>query len=179
MLRITARVPIGKGGHMPVWGADARYERLVALHSASLVRLAFLLTANRADAEDAVQEALISVAAKWSSVVAPTELSYLRRAVANAALDLLRRKRDIATEVVPDRVVSDRGLIRLEEDQQFFERVAELPTRQRAVLVLRYYADLDDRAIAGVLDCSVSTVRSQVHHALAKLRAVTAGEESR
>jgi DNA-directed RNA polymerase specialized sigma24 family protein len=43
--------------------------------------------------------------------------------------------------------------------------------RQRATLILRYHADFDDRTIAATLGCSVETVRSQAHHAIAKLRA--------
>ncbi len=45
-----------------------------------------------------------------------------------------------------------------------------LPERQRAAVVLRFYEDLSDREIASILECSESTVRSQIHRALAALR---------
>jgi RNA polymerase sigma factor (sigma-70 family) len=55
-------------------------------------------------------------------------------------------------------------------------RIARLSRRQRAVIVLRYYENLSDSEIAGVLGCSAATVRSHVSHALAALRAQDAGE---
>jgi DNA-directed RNA polymerase specialized sigma24 family protein len=48
--------------------------------------------------------------------------------------------------------------------------LARLPRRQRAVVVLRYWEDLTETQVAGVMGCSVGTVRSQAHRALAKLR---------
>src|SRR5262245_20726754 len=55
--------------------------------------------------------------------------------------------------------------------QAAWELLARLPKRQRAVLVLRYYEDLPDVAIAAVLSCRESTVRSQAARGLAALRA--------
>lgn len=48
--------------------------------------------------------------------------------------------------------------------------IRALPDRQRAVLVLRYYEDLDDATIAQILDCSPVTVRTHAMRALANLR---------
>jgi RNA polymerase sigma factor (sigma-70 family) len=50
--------------------------------------------------------------------------------------------------------------------------LAELPPRQRAVIVLRYYEDLTEHETARLLSCSLGTVKSQAHHALARLRAL-------
>jgi RNA polymerase sigma-70 factor (sigma-E family) len=152
---------------MAAWGGDARYTRLVEQHSSSLFHLALLLTGNRHDAEDVLQDALISVAAKWSSVLS---LAYVRKAVSNRALDLVRRRRETPTDEVPEVSFTDSGFFEHEEDESFFQRVRRLPEKQRATLILRYYADLDDRAIASILGCSTETVRSQAHRGLAKLR---------
>jgi len=159
---------------MSGWGADARYTRLVEQHGMSLLRLAILLTGNRHDGEDAVQEALISVAAKWPAV---QSLSYLRRAVSNAAIDLMRKRREVLTPDTPDHGFEDRGMFRVEDDERFFARIRALPPGQRETIVLKYHADLDNRTIARMQGVSVETVRSQAKRALEKLRAAARDEE--
>lgn len=152
---------------MSSWRADARYTRLIEEHGMSLLRLGILLTGSRQDGEDAVQNALISVAAKWSAV---HSLAYLRRAVANAAIDLRRKRRDILMPEIPDAGRSDVALFRLEDDEQFFALVQSLPPGQRETIVLRYHAEFDDRTIARLQRVSLETVRSQAKRGLAKLR---------
>jgi RNA polymerase sigma factor (sigma-70 family) len=61
----------------------------------------------------------------------------------------------------------------LAERDRLLRLVARLPVRQRAVLVLRYYEDLDDQTIAEILRCSPVTVRTTAQRALATLRART------
>ncbi len=155
---------------MPTWGADARLTRVVEQHGTALLRLAVLLTGNRHDGEDALQNAVVAVAQSWQRTRPRAALPYLRRAVANESPRLLRGRREIATDVAPDRPFDDPRFLRYEEDQRFFALLADLPEKQRATLVLRYFADLDDRAIGELLHCSVETVRSQASRALAKLR---------
>jgi RNA polymerase sigma factor (sigma-70 family) len=153
---------------MAIWGGDARYLALVERHGTALLHLAIFLTGNRHDAEDVVQDTLIAVASK------PTRahtLPYLRKAVSNRAMDVLRRRREIPSDTVPEVEFTDVGFFRFEREQRFFALVADLPAGQRATLVLRYFADLDDRSIANILGCSVETVRSQASRGLAKLRA--------
>jgi RNA polymerase sigma factor (sigma-70 family) len=52
------------------------------------------------------------------------------------------------------------------------QALARLTHRQRAVIVLRFFEDLSEVDVAEVLDCSVGTVKSQLHHALGRLRAI-------
>ncbi len=153
---------------MATWGADARYTRLIEQHGETLMRFAVMLAGNRHDAEDAVQDVLISVAKAWP-VARP--LPYLRRAVANRVVDLARKRRDVLTDILPESTYDEPRFLRHEEDREFFALVQELPERQRQAIVLRYLADLGDAEIAQLLGCSQQTVRSQVHHALNKLRA--------
>lgn len=155
---------------MVSWGADAQLTRVVEQHGTALLRLAVLLTGNRHDGEDAVQNAVIAVAQSWQRTRPRAAAAYLRRAVANECLHLLRGRREITTDVAYERSFEEPGLLRYEEDQRFFALLAHLPEKQRATLVLRYFADLDDRAIGELLECSVETVRSQASRALAKLR---------
>jgi RNA polymerase sigma factor (sigma-70 family) len=65
--------------------------------------------------------------------------------------------------------LSDGADERAERDAMI-RRLAGLPRKQRAAVVLRYYAGLPDAEIAAVLGCRATTVRSQIHRALATLR---------
>ena len=165
---------------MSAWGADAQYTRLVEQHGTALLRLAVLLTGNRFDGEDALQEALISVAGSWKRTRPQQAVAYLKKSVANACFDLMKKRRDISVSDVPDSPVHDRRFLKYEDDQQFFALVNTLPEGQRSTLILRYFADLDDRAIAEILGVTPETVRSQAHRGLEKLRAsVLAGRDAR
>jgi RNA polymerase sigma factor (sigma-70 family) len=155
---------------MRTWGADARLTRVVERHGTALLRLAVLLTGSRYDGEDAFQNAIVAVAQSWQRTGPREALPYLRRAVVNECFHLHRGRREVATDAVPARMFHEPGFLRHEEDQNFFRHLVDLPEKQRATLVLRYFADLDDRTIAEMLDCSVETVRSQASRALAKLR---------
>lgn len=135
------------------------------------MRLAVLLTSNRQDAEDAVQDTVIAVAQAWPRVRIETAHAYLRRSLTRRIIDGHRRRRETPTDSVPEIAASDLRLPRLEEDRAFVDRIRTLPAGQRAVLVLRYYADLPDAEIARSLQCSIATVRSQAHRGLEKLRA--------
>lgn len=163
---------------MTAWSADERYEALVREHGDALLRLAVLITGNAHDGEDAVQDALIQVAAKWRETAEQSQLAYLKRAVANRAIDVTRRRRDILTDAVPESAVEP-DFLAFDEDRAFFRMLQHLPQRQRAVLVLRFYANLDDRAIGRALGCTASTVRSQAHHAMRRLRADAALTQGR
>jgi RNA polymerase sigma factor (sigma-70 family) len=113
------------------------------------------------------------------AVLRPTRLfgsesaafAYLRTAVLRKSIDLIRGRRP--SDDVLEQTIEDRGLLRFEEDQAFFARLQHLPQQQRAVLVLRYYLDLDDRRIAELLDITRATVRSNAMRGLDKLRAET------
>ncbi len=153
---------------MATWGADARYTRLVRDHGDGLLHLAILLTGNRHDGDDVEQDVLISVAKAWP-VARP--LPYLKRAVANRAVDIMRKRREVLTDAPPEVAYIDQRLLEHEDQRRFFDLVQALPPRQREVLVLRYNADLDDATIAKTLGITVSTVRSQAQQALEKLRA--------
>jgi RNA polymerase sigma-70 factor (sigma-E family) len=152
---------------------DEEYTSLLAEHGERLARLAFLLTGNRADAEDAVQDAVISVARNWQAMSKQSPVGYLRTAVTRRAIDIVRKRRHLPLDELLDLGRPDAGYLRLEGDIEFTRLLQELPEKQRAVLVLRYHQQLDDREIARVLGCTQATVRSQASRGLAKLRAST------
>lgn len=152
---------------MTDWPGGDDYAAVVHAHGAELVKLATLLVGNVHDAEDAVQDVVIACARHWPF---DPPLPYLRRAVANRCIDIQRKRRDILVDEVPEPAAADPGLIASADAAAFFWMVRRLPPRQRAAVVLRYFADLDDAAIARILGISRHTVRSQIHHALAALR---------
>ncbi|HEX7134772.1 MAG TPA: sigma-70 family RNA polymerase sigma factor [Iamia sp.] len=140
-------------------GFDAFYREALP----EMVRVATLVVGSRATAEDLVQDAFVRVHARWEGIDDPA--AYTRRAVVNACRSHLRRRvlerRHRATLSV--------GVAELEA-RELLDALAVLPTRQRAAVVLRFYAGLSERDTADALDCAPGTVGSLVHRALATLR---------
>lgn len=162
---------------MTAWPGDARYTDLVRRRGEELLRIGVLMTGSRAEAEDALQEAVIAVSRAWpGTLLAASEASafaYLRTALLRKVID--GRRKSLPTADPVDRAVDEPGFLRLEQDRRFFALVQSLPQQQRAVLVLRYYLDLDDRRIAALLGVAPATVRSNAMRGLDKLRAGLAG----
>jgi RNA polymerase sigma-70 factor (sigma-E family) len=142
-----------------------------------LSRVAFLLTGNHHAAEDLLQNALIKVAANWSKVAAAEQQdAYVRRLLYNEHVSSWRRAKhaqfESSTDQVPERRfsrddVSD-SLRRIVLEQA----LTRLAPKQRAVIVLRYFEDLDETATAAALGCSVGNVKSQTSRAIDRLRVV-------
>jgi RNA polymerase sigma-70 factor (sigma-E family) len=155
--------------------SSEQFEEFMASRWPGLVRLAYGLTGDRWLAEDLAQTALASAYAAWWRVRrADDPDAYVRRILINASKGRFRRKRpserpaapaDLAGPAVPDHAgaIGDRSAL--------LAALAELPPRQRAAVVLRFWEDMTDAQAGTVLGCSASTVRSQVARALAKLRA--------
>jgi RNA polymerase sigma-70 factor (sigma-E family) len=153
---------------------DLGFDEFVVARTAALSRVAFLLTGDHHLAQDLLQVALSRVASRWPEVRHGRPEAYVRRIMVNELTSWRRRRRyheqpteprddapspaDVATGVVR-RLVVGRAL-------------AQLTPRQRAVLVLRYFEDLSEMETAEILGCSVGTVKSQTHYAIARLRAV-------
>jgi RNA polymerase sigma factor (sigma-70 family) len=128
-----------------------------------LVRLAFVMLGSRAEAEEVVQDAAISTGMKEAELENPG--AYLRRAVVNGAIGVLRR-RQVADRVKPDPPPVNQPV----ELVELRDSLLRLPEQQRAAIVLRYLEGLPDREIAEMLDCREGTVRSLVSRGLAALR---------
>lgn len=147
----------------------------VAAKGQAMVGFAYVLTGDLQLAEDIVQDALVKAHRRWVQIlVAWDRDAYVRRMIVNSHLDGRRRRSstEVPVEFRADALASpdpDHAAQQAERTQMW-RALAELPPRQRAVLVLRHYADCDDRAIAELLGCGVSTVRSQASRGLATLR---------
>jgi RNA polymerase sigma-70 factor (sigma-E family) len=148
-----------------------RFEEFAAARLPAVLRFAGVLTADRALAEDVVQEVLIRASSRWDQLDHP-EL-YVRKMIVNEYLSWRRRSWRLlpkgSADEVDDRVTPDHAGLYAERDALLAE-LGKLPRRQRTVLVLRYYQGLSDAEIADVLGCTPGTVRGYASRALAALR---------
>ena len=126
-------------------------------------RLASFLTHDTQAGEDIAQEVLAAMSRRWDVLVRPD--AYLQRAVTNASWKWNRRGRT-AIRKLPLLAVQSCDEFRFDE---LADAIARLPFRQRAVIVLRYYADLTETDIAHALDCRPGTVKSLASRALSAL----------
>jgi len=137
-----------------------------------LVRLAFGLTGDSWMAEDIAQTALARAYVSWRRVSrADDPDAYLRRILVNASNRRFRRRRVIEQPGDPPEVAVEGPADLVGERAALLAALRQLPPRQRAVIVLRYWDDLSDVQIAAALGCSPGTVRSQLSRGLATLRA--------
>ncbi|GAQ58569.1 RNA polymerase sigma-E factor [Streptomyces acidiscabies] len=150
---------------------EEQFQEFVRARWTRLVRTAYLLTGDPHHAEDLTQTALAKAYRSWRRVSrADSPEAYVRRMLVTCNNDRFRKRRvrESLTAAPPDTVayadhpVEDRGPL--------LTALAELPDRQRAVVVLRYWEDLSESEVAEVLGCSQGTVKSQASKGLAKLR---------
>ncbi|MFC7382593.1 SigE family RNA polymerase sigma factor [Sphaerisporangium rhizosphaerae] len=141
----------------------ARYERL--RHAA------YLLTGNRATAEDLVQTALAKAWVAWRRIDGDPD-RYVHRIIVNTHASWWRRKwrGEVPAEHLPD--LPDQRDLATEVGRRHVLRqaIGDLPRQQRAVIVLHYFEDLTLVQCADVLGCSVGSVKAQLSRALRRLR---------
>ncbi len=149
------------------------FEEYVAARGQDLVRLGFTVSGDYQRAEDLAQIALMQAFRSWRKVrKADDPHLYVRRILINAYLSMTRRRsftESPSAEIDPRSTVPDHATDIVNSDD-LWRALAELSARERVVLVLRYYQDLDDRTIADVLGIKPSSVRATVSRALATLR---------
>ena len=152
---------------------DVTFEQFVTVRWSALYRTAYLLTGQRADAEDVVQTTLVKAYSSWSRIRrADAPDAYVRRMLVNEFLSATRRRkraRQYAETQPPGPPVPthEAGVL---DRTVVWQEVVSLPPRQRAVVVLRFYEDLSEKQIAQVLGCAPGTVKSQTAAALRSLQ---------
>lgn len=148
------------------------FRDYVTTRGPSLLRAAYLLTGNRADAEDLVQAALAKTYLAWDRIEDRGALDgYVRRAMINTHISWWRRRKldEYPTDEIPDQPVADHA--DQSQLQDSLRRAVErLPHRMRAAVVLRYYEDMTEAEVADALGVSLGTAKSTVSRAVAKLR---------
>ena len=152
----------------------AQPERVTELYRACLpgaTRLAYLLTGDRAAAEDVAQEAFLRAASRLGGLRDENAFgAYLHRAVVNRVRNRARRlKLERAHLAQPAPAPYD--LPDVATRDRLWEALQRLPHRQRAALVLRFYLDLSEADVAERLGCRPGTVKSATARGLAALRA--------
>jgi RNA polymerase sigma-70 factor (sigma-E family) len=139
-------------------------DALYRAHRLALVRLALLLVDDRETAEDVVQDAFAALHRRWGTLnSADAALPYLRRSVVNASRSVLRRRRTVRrTPLYADLSVesADQPVLLAAEHREVLDALRRLPTRQREVIVLRYWAQWGEAEIAATLGISIGAVKS-------------------
>ena len=151
--------------------SDAEFTELVEAAWPGLYRTAYLLVGEHQLAEDLVQTSLAKTYASWGKVREPAAAAgYARVVLANTASSWFRR-RSWRNERPASELPELPGAASEPSDRPaIIEALRTLPPRQRAVVVLRYYADLSVRQVADALGITEGTVKSQTSHALTALR---------
>lgn len=171
--------PHATAGSAP--SGDAFVDLFEAHHDRA-VRLAYLLVGDHHLAEDIVSDAFAKVFVQWRRGRVNDPAAYLRRAVVNTANSRLRRRyleRGEARRRSGDRRGVRRVDDRAADRDEMWQALLQLPDRQRAAVVLRYYEDLSEADTAAALGVSKGTVKSQVSRGLDRLeRLVGAPEDS-
>lgn len=156
--------------------APLTIEAFIAERGESLLRYAYLVTGQMADAEDLLQETLTDVHRKWDRVSGSDHpYAYVRTMMTNRHTSARRRRwhgerPTDPVEMPADQVAAADPSTRVDSDDALWQLLSTLPDRMRTVLVLRYFEDLDDADIADTLGVAVSTVRATASRAIAQLR---------
>ena len=155
------------------------FEQFALARLPSLLRYAVVLTGDRDLAQDVVQEVLARAQVRWKRIgEADAPEAYVRRMVLNEYLSWRRSWAVRHIHSAGERLIElddARGGVRdhadgVVEADALWHRLSALGRKQRAVLVLRYYEQLDDESIADLLGCAPATVRSHASRALRTLR---------
>jgi RNA polymerase sigma factor (sigma-70 family) len=128
-----------------------------------LRRVAYLMTGQRAVAEELVHDAFVRLHQRWAAVDVPA--AYLRTTLVRLCLTWRDR-----TAMGHAREPRSADRVEPPDIDETWDRLATLPRDQRVALVLRYYEDLPVADIAQVMGCRPATARTRIHRALAKLR---------
>jgi RNA polymerase sigma-70 factor (sigma-E family) len=156
----------------------SRLEEVYRLHASDGVRLAYLITGDRALAEDIVQDAFVRLAGRLLHLRDPDGLApYLRQIIVNLTNAHFRRRkveqRYLERQAAPAEPTLGPDVA---ERDAVWAQLRALPTRQRTAIVLRFYEDLSVDQTADVMRCRPGTVKSLVSRGMDNLRPMMAGE---
>ena len=152
-------------------GDDREFLDFFADQFWSLRRVGYLLTGDWDQAEELAQEAMARTFAAWSRIRGyDRPAAYARKVLVNRHRSLLRRAVVEARHTLTSRPQKWHEPDFGGDDLVLWQALRQLPARQRAAIVLRYYLDLPEAEVARLLGVPVGTVKSLVHRGLARLR---------
>jgi RNA polymerase sigma-70 factor (sigma-E family) len=157
--------------------AKHQFENFAASTADTLLRTGYLMTGDAGEAEDLVQETFLRVARRWGQVRSMDHpAAYARRILINLVLRGADRRSQHKAELAPPGAGTEaadqaaaQALRHIDDLAEFRWALTQLPARQRAVLVLRYWEGLPVAEVAGILGCSAGTVTSTASRAAARL----------
>jgi len=161
-------------------GDPAAVQAMVARKLPRMLSLAQRMLGDAAEAEDVAQEAMLRAwkqAPRWRPGQARFD-TWLHRVALNLCYDRLRRRREIATDIIPDNIddgpAPDRGLLAAETGAQVQAALSRLPPRQREAIVLCHYQELGNIEAAALMEISVEALESLLSRGRRALRAALA-----
>ena len=159
---------------MPEEGYES-FDDFVRRRSVALQRFAYLVTHDREDALDCVQDALLGLLPRWDDVVADGNVdAYVNRSIVNASVSRWRKSGRVTPVAEPvaewGRERTPDASVLVDDADEAWRLLETLGPVQRAAVVMRYYDDLPFSEIAVALGCTEATARSHVFRALASLR---------
>ena len=157
------------------------FEVFMDLAGPALLRTAWFLTGDVHRAQELTQAALVKTYVAWPKIDHHTARAYARRCLVNHKIDVWRATRHEVADVTSDGLgrdhesgarsrLSDDVMATVDHRDDLVRRLSRLPEQQRKVVVLRYYADQSEAAVADALGISVGSVKSAASRGLAALR---------
>ncbi len=159
--------------------ADDSFNQVVHQRETQLLRVAYRILGNWADAEDVAQEVFLRL--NRHGLDFPNEAAiggWLYRVTVNLCVDRSRQIRP--TEELPElcarNASAEEEFLRDEQKQVLAAALARLPTKERAAIVLREIEGFSTTEVAAILGSSEGTIRSQVSKAISRLRELLSKE---
>lgn len=161
------------------------FVRVVRERETQVLRTAFRILGNWADAEDVAQDVFLKLhlskvhshGLRFANEAALG--AWIYRVTVNLCIDRSRtvKPRAEMPEAASEEISAETALIREQQKQRLMSALAALPVRERAALALREIEELSTAEVAAALGTTEGTVRSQVAKAMSKLRQILGGRE--
>jgi RNA polymerase sigma-70 factor (ECF subfamily) len=158
-------------------GSHEAFRELVELHMRRVYDLAFGFVNDHDDAEDIAQEVFVKVYHSIKDFRQDSGFgTWVYRIAANTSLDRVKQRKRAVARLVPmdesqvSAAATDAGMDHIDTSAHIERALHELPTLQRAVVILRHMDGYSTKQVSGILKCSEGTVKTHLHRGLKKMR---------